>query len=69
MPVLIANNAVSRLASSIESTSNQIALSAGEGTRFPTPVSGQWFPLTLINAAGTLEIVRVSPRATVPNCA
>jgi hypothetical protein len=63
MPVLLANNATSRLAGSIATTDEQIALNAGDGSRFPSPGTGEWFPLTIINAAGVMEIVHATARS------
>lgn len=64
MPVLLANNATSRLAGSITSTDEQIALNPGDGARFPSPGSAEWFPLTIINAAGVVEIVHATARTS-----
>lgn len=63
MPVLLANNATSRLASSISPADEQVVLSAGDGSRFPALAAGQWFPLTLINPSGEFEIVRATARS------
>ena len=63
MPVLIANNASSRLAGSITDVSTELAVSAGDGAKFPMPTAGQWFPLTLIKDSGVFEIMRVTARS------
>lgn len=62
MPALLSNNAVSRLAGSISASDAQLSVIAGEGVKFPAITAGQWFPLTLIRADGSLEIVRVTGR-------
>lgn len=63
MGVVITNNAVSKLASSIAKASTVIAVTAGEGVKFPNPGAGQWFPVTIIKATGEFEIVRCTARA------
>lgn len=63
MPVLLTNNAVSRLASSLTSGATALSVSAGEGAKFPAPSAGSWFPVTLIKASGSLEIVRCTARS------
>lgn len=63
MPVLLANNATSRLAGAITNAADQIALSAGDGSRFPSPGAGQWFPLTLISSNGQIEVMRATARS------
>lgn len=62
MPALLSNNAVSRLAGSINTSDVQLSVSAGDGVKFPSPGAGQWFPLTLIRPDGSLELVRVTGR-------
>lgn len=63
MGVVITNNAVSKLASSIAKASTVVAVSAGEGVKFPSLGAGQWFPVTIIKASGEYEIVRCTGRA------
>lgn len=62
MPALLLNNASSRLAASINTTTLEIALSAGDGAKFPTPSAGQWFPLTLVRNDGAMEILAATAR-------
>lgn len=62
MPAILKNNAVSRLAASVSIDDLQISVSAGDGSKFPSLSAGQWFPLTLMRADGSLEIVRVTGR-------
>lgn len=61
MPVL-ANNAVSTLATSVTSSATSISVQAGDGGKFP-PYTGEWFPLTLIKSNGELEILRCTGRS------
>lgn len=62
MPAILKNNAVSRLAGSLAVDDLQLSVSAGDGAKFPSLSAGQWFPLTLLRADGTLEIVRATGR-------
>lgn len=63
MSVLLKNNAVSRLGSSITSGATSLSVTAGQGSLFPSPGAGEWFPVTLIKATGSLEIVRCTARS------
>lgn len=63
MGVLLKNNAVSRLGSSITSGSTSLSVTTGQGALFPSPGAGEWFPVTLIKATGSLEIVRCTARS------
>ena len=63
MGVLLKNNAVSRLGSSITAGATSLSVTAGQGSMFPSPGAGEWFPVTLIKATGSLEIVRCTARS------
>lgn len=63
MAVLLRNNAVSRLASSLTASATTLAVMSGEGARFPSPTGDQWFPLSLVKSDGTLEIVKCTARS------
>ncbi|MND20855.1 hypothetical protein D3C76_48070 [compost metagenome] len=63
MAVLLANNAVSTLASSIGTGATTIAVASGHGSRFPSPSGDDWFPLTMVKNTGELEIVRCTARS------
>lgn len=63
MAVLLANNATSRLASSLTAAATTLSVTSGEGARFPSPSGDQWFPLTLIKASGALEILKCTTRS------
>lgn len=52
MFLLFANNAGTTLAGSISATSLTLNVAAGTGTLFPSPVSGQYFSVTLQPASG-----------------
>lgn len=57
MALKLANNATGRLASNITTTDTTIVLRPGEGSLFPTLTAGDWFPLTVLRADGTREIM------------
>lgn len=63
MAVLLTNNAASKLASSLTASATTLSVSSGEGAKFPNPTGGNWAPITLIKANGTLEIVRCTARS------
>lgn len=65
MTLVLANNAVSALATNISASATQFTIKSGDEVRFPTITPGQWFPLTLVDAAGNVEIVRCTARAGV----
>ena len=63
MALMIKNNATSQLAASLTSTATALSVTPGHGSRFPAPAAdADWFPLTLIKADGSLEIVRCTGR-------
>lgn len=63
MTVLLSNNARSLLASSISATDTQVRVRVGHGDRYPKPsAAGDWFPLTLEDADGNIEILRATDR-------
>lgn len=63
MPTKFANNAHSTLASSINASVLTFTVATGHGSRFPALASGDHAYVTLVNAAGTIEIVKVTARA------
>jgi hypothetical protein len=64
MALKFTNNAFGTLASSINNSVTTISLTAGNGARFPTLGTGDFFFATLIDASSNLEIVRVTARST-----
>jgi len=64
MGLKLANNAVSRLAASVSNSDITFALSPGSGALFPSLSAGDWFPLTLTDAAGNQEITKVTARSS-----
>lgn len=64
MGLLLKNNARSTLSAAISATNNTIRVRVGHGDRFPLPEkAGDWFPLTLEDQSGNIEILRATERA------
>lgn len=64
MSVKFANNAHSTLASSVSTSATSITVASGQGARFPSLSSGEYFYATLIDTSNNLEIVKVTGRST-----
>lgn len=64
MGLKLANNAVSRLSASVSNSDISFALSPGSGVIFPELAEGDWFPITLTDSLGNIEIVRATARDT-----
>ena len=64
MVMKFTNNAASTLASSILSSATSLTVVTGQGALFPSLGAGDYFYCTLANTAGTVEIVKVTARAT-----
>ena len=63
MGLLLKNNARSTLSASITATDTTIRVRVGHGDRFPQPsATGDWFPLTLEDQSGSIEILRATAR-------
>jgi hypothetical protein len=63
MSQLFRNNATTRLAAAIGAADLTFTVTTGEGALFPNPDVGEHFFVTLENAVGTKEVVRVVSRA------
>ena len=63
MSVKVTNNGFSTLASAINNSVTTIALATGEGARFPTLSTDDYFYGTLIDTSNNLEIVKVTARS------
>lgn len=63
MPALLSNNASSRLSAAITNSATAISIESADAGKFPSPGGGQWFPLTVVDAAGNMEIMRVTARS------
>ena len=64
MTVKVTNNGFSTLASGINNSATTIALATGEGARFPTLSTDDYFYGTLVDTSNNLEIVKVTARST-----
>lgn len=64
MSYLANNNATSTLAGAVLSTDLNITLAAGQGASFPVVAAPDYTLVTLENAAGNREIVKVTARAS-----
>lgn len=64
MPVLYTNNATSTLNAGITNVATSLTVAAGQGARFPAISGSNYFYATLVNSSGTIEIVKVTARAT-----
>jgi hypothetical protein len=63
MVVKLSNNASSTLAGSINSSVTSLSVASGDAAKFPALGAGEWFPLTVVDTAGNMEIMRVTARA------
>lgn len=63
MALLIKNNAYSRVAASLAAVGTTLTVDTGTGDRFPIAGSGNYFKLTLQDAANNIEIIKVTARA------
>lgn len=64
MSVKVTNNGFSTLASGINNSVTTIALATGEGARFPSLSTDDYFYGTLIDTSNNLEIVKVTARSS-----
>lgn len=64
MPIKLANNASAHLAAPLAANGTSIVLVTSETGNFPALAAGEWFPMTLSDSAGRIEIVRVTARAS-----
>lgn len=58
----LSNDASSTLAGSITSSDTLLSVTTGDGAKFPSLGSGDWHPLTVVNASGGYEIMKVTAR-------
>lgn len=64
MGIKLKNNVVGFLSTAISASDTGVALQAGNGANFPALGATDYFYATLVSAAGTYEIVKVTARAT-----
>lgn len=63
MAVLLANNATSLLAGAIDAAATTLSIDNADAAKFPVPAAGDWFPLTIVDNAGNMEVLRATARA------
>jgi len=63
MALKLANNASSTLAAAISASDTTLSVASGDAGLFPTLAAGDWFPLTIIDSGGNMEVVRVTARS------
>lgn len=64
MGVKVSNNAFGTLAAGISTSDTTITVDTGQGARFPTLGSGDFFYSTLVDTSNNIEIVKVTARST-----
>ena len=64
MGVKVENNAFGTLSAGITTSDTTVTLDSGEGARFPTLGSGDYFYATIVDTSNNLEIVKVTARST-----
>ena len=62
MPIKLGNNARAHLAAPLDADGTTIVLNVEESSSFPALSAGEWFPVTLADADGHLEIAKVTSR-------
>jgi len=60
----LANNASSTLASAINNNVTTVSIASGDASKFPALAAGEWFPLTVVDASGNIEVMRVTARSS-----
>ena len=64
MGVKVTNNAFGTLSAGINTTDTTVTLDSGQGARFPTLGSGDFFFGTLIDTSNNIEIIKVTARSS-----
>lgn len=62
MAVVLTNNATSLLAGAITAASTTLSIENADASKFPTPPAGDWFPVTIVDNAGNMEIMKATKR-------
>jgi hypothetical protein len=63
MPIKLANNATSTIATAINASDVGVVLATGDGAKFPTLAAGEYFYITFESSGGTYEIAKATARA------
>lgn len=61
MTVKLSNNATTKLSSSIANDATSLAVQ--DASAFPSLSAGEWFPATIVDSSGNMEIVKVTARS------
>ena len=64
MGVKVTNNGFGTISSGITSSATTVVLDSGQGARFPTLASGDFFFGTLVDTSNNIEIVKVTARSS-----
>lgn len=64
MGVKVTNNGFGTLSAGINSSATTVTVDSGQGARFPTLGSGDFFFATLVDTSNNLEIIKVTARST-----
>lgn len=63
MPIKLANNATSTIATAINASDVGVVFATGDGAKFPTLAAGEYFYITFESSGGTYEIAKATARA------
>lgn len=63
MAVVLTNNATTLLAAAIDAAATTLSVETADAGKFPAPAAGDWFPLTIVDSAGNMEIVKATARS------
>ena len=64
MGVKVTNNGFGTISAGINSSATTVTVDSGQGARFPTLGSGDYFYGTLIDTSNNIEIIKVTARST-----
>lgn len=64
MGVKVTNNGFGTISAGINSSATTVTLDTGQGARFPTLGSGDYFYGTLVDTSNNIEIIKVTARST-----
>lgn len=63
MVLKLTNNPTSTLAGTIGTADTTIAVQSADASKYPSLSAGDWFPVTVVDNAGNMEIMRCTARA------
>lgn len=63
MGLKLANNATSTLATSIDDSASALDVQSADASKFPTLSAGDWFPITVVDASGNIEVMKCTARS------